>query len=103
MPGWAASGFLLLPGFSVFCPVLPVSYPDDSHRNLVPPKRQSYRAAMADSIKISEFTDIKGAFRCEHKSTNNGNVEKGQALLCDKCSVQHASGAALVGAPTGFG
>jgi hypothetical protein len=52
---------------------------------------------MADSIKVTEFSDVKGAFHCQHKPANNGSVEKGQAVLCPACSAQHASGAALVG------
>jgi hypothetical protein len=52
---------------------------------------------MADSIKVAEFSDVRGAFHCEHQPTNNGSVEKGQAVLCPACSAQFASGAALVG------
>jgi len=56
---------------------------------------------MGDSIKVAEFTDVRGAFHCEHKVSNQGNslagVEKGQAVLCPACSAQLASGAALVG------
>jgi hypothetical protein len=52
---------------------------------------------MADSIKIAEFAEVRGAFHCEHKAGNHGGVEKGQAVLCDACSAKQASGASLMG------
>ncbi len=52
---------------------------------------------MADSIKIAEFTEVRGAFHCEHKAGNHAGAEKGQAVLCDGCSAKHANGAALMG------
>jgi hypothetical protein len=52
---------------------------------------------MADSIKIAEFTEVRGAFHCEHKAGNQAGVEKGQAVLCDACGALHAGGAALMG------
>ena len=52
---------------------------------------------MANSIKVAEFAEVRGAFHCEHKPGNQGSVEKGQAVLCEACSAQFASGAVLVG------
>jgi hypothetical protein len=52
---------------------------------------------MADSIKVAEFAEVRGAFHCEHKPVSHGSVEKGQAVLCEACSAQFSSGAALVG------
>jgi hypothetical protein len=52
---------------------------------------------MADSIKVTEFTEVRGAFHCEHKPVSGGSTEKGQAVLCEACQARFASGAALVG------
>jgi hypothetical protein len=52
---------------------------------------------MADSIKVAEFAEVRGAFHCEHKAGNQAGVEKGQAVLCAPCSALHAAGASLIG------
>ena len=56
-----------------------------------------YFGGMADSIKVAEFTEIRGAFHCEHKTTASSSTEKGQAVLCDACSAKLAGGASLMG------
>ncbi len=50
-----------------------------------------------NAIKVIESTEIRGVFHCEHKPVLNGSAEKGQALLCEACSAQLASGARLAG------
>jgi hypothetical protein len=52
---------------------------------------------MPDSIKISEFTDVRGAFHCEHKPQQQPGIEKGRAILCDPCAKRLASGASMTG------
>jgi len=52
---------------------------------------------MADSIKVSEFSEVRGAFHCEHKPTPDATTEKGKALLCEGCSAQQAKGAVMAG------
>ncbi len=69
----------------------------DDHGNLVLGVGPGYLVDMADSIKVAEFAEIHGAFHCEHKAGNHAGVEKGQSVLCEGCSAQLASGAALVG------
>jgi len=71
--------------------------PFDDHRNLVLQAGPGYLLGMADSIKVAECAEVRGAFHCEHKPGNQGSVEKGQAVLCEACSAQLASGALLVG------
>jgi hypothetical protein len=71
--------------------------PFDDHRNLVLHEGPGYLEGMADSIKVAEFAEVRGAFHCAHKPGNQGSVEKGQAVLCEACSAQFASGAVLVG------
>ena len=71
--------------------------PFDDHRNLVLHEEPGYLVGMADSIKVEEFAEVRGAFHCEHKPGNQGSVEKGQAVLCEACSTQFASDAVLVG------
>ena len=71
--------------------------PFDDHRNLVLDEGPGYLVGMADSISVAEFAEVRGAFHCEHKPGNQGSVEKGQAVLCEACSAQFASGAVLVG------
>jgi hypothetical protein len=50
-----------------------------------------------NAIKVIESTEVRGVFHCEHKPALNGSAEKGQALLCEACSTQLASGARLAG------
>lgn len=75
----------------------PAPRPFDDHRNLALHAGPGYLVGMADSIKVTEFAEVRGAFHCEHKPENPGNVEKGQAVLCEACSAQFASGVVLVG------
>jgi ribosomal protein S11 len=69
----------------------------DDSRNLVLGRLAGYLAGMADSIKVAEFAEVRGAFHCEHKAGNHAGVEKGQVVLCAPCSGLHAAGAALMG------
>ena len=66
-------------------------------RYLVPMPTPGYLPRMPESIKISEFTDVRGAFHCEHKPTPEATTEKGHAVLCPACSAKHAGGANLQG------
>jgi hypothetical protein len=70
------------------------------HTEVILPRREApgYRAGMAENaIKVMESTEVCGVFHCEHKPVVNGSAEKGQALLCEACSAQLASGARLAG------
>ncbi len=69
----------------------------DDRRNLAQTRRPGYVVGMADSIKVAEFAEVRGAFHCEHRTGNSVGVEKGQAVLCEACSGRHTGGAALMG------
>ena len=73
------------------------SQPSHVHRYLVPRLTPGYLPPMSESIKISEFTEVRGAFHCEHKPTPEATTEKGHAVLCPACSAKLAGGATLLG------
>ena len=77
--------------------LVPLGQGFDDRRNLALGAGVGYLAGMADSIKIAEFAEVRGAFHCEHKAGNHAGVEKGQAVLCAACSGLLSGGASLLG------